>query len=218
MFTGIVEETGVLASSTVEGQGRRLVISAARVLEGLKIEDSIAVNGVCLTVVRIDGQQFQLQAVAETLAKTSLGNLRTGSKVNLERALTPSTRIGGHYVQGHVDCVGRLAAIRAEHPGKRFVLEFPREYSRYVARTGSIAIEGVSLTVAATTAGSAEIALIPHTLDNTTLGALRAGDPVNLEFDCLAKYVEQLLLHGLEPAGRAAGGSLSEQRLRELGY
>jgi riboflavin synthase len=220
MFTGIVEEVGRLVSAAAEGRGRRLVIRGQRVLDGLKVEDSIAINGVCLTVVELKPDGFAVQTVAETLAKTSIGSLRPGAAVNLERALTPSTRMGGHFVQGHVDCTGVVSAFPDEHPGRRLVLEFPAEFARYVARTGSIAIEGVSLTVAVTKAsakGHTEIALIPHTLDHTTLGTLKPGDTVNLEFDCLAKYVEQLLLAGVQPVP-AGSPTLTEARLRELGY
>jgi riboflavin synthase len=220
MFTGIVEEVGQLLSVSPDGRGRRLVIQGRRVLEGLKIEDSIAVNGVCLTVIEAEGGRFAVQAVPETLAKTSIGSLRPGSPLNLERAVTPTTRMGGHFVQGHVDCTGTVQAFPREEPGRRLVLAFPPDFGRYLARTGSIAIEGVSLTVAAVSAGRAEIALIPHTLEHTTLGRLQAGDTVNLEFDCLAKYVERLLEAGLVPGQPAppGNGGLSESRLRELGY
>lgn len=221
MFTGIVEEVGSLLSVSPDGLGRRLVIQGRRVLQELKIEDSVAVNGVCLTVVERQGDRFAVQAVAETLAKTSLGSLRAGSALNLERALTPATRMGGHFVQGHVDCAGLVHAFPREEPGRRLVLEFPPEFDRYVARTGSIAVEGVSLTVAAVEPGRAQIALIPHTLEHTTLGRLQPGDRVNLEFDCLAKYVERLLEAGpraADPGPGGHGGGLSESRLRELGF
>ncbi len=212
MFTGIVEETGRLERVEPLADGRQLRIGAARVLEDLKIEDSIAVNGVCLTVVARDAAGFSVQAVRETLSKTTIGSLSAGAALNLERALTPSTRMGGHFVQGHVDCVGRVRSLTPADPGREVWITFPREFARYVVRTGSVAIEGVSLTVAAVEGDALKIALIPHTLDQTTLQGLAAGSALNLEFDCLAKYVEGVLAHG-----RPSGG-LDEAALRRMGY
>ena len=160
-------------------------------------------------------------AVGETLSKTTLAELRPGQPVNLERALLPTTRMGGHIVQGHVDCVARVRAIHSANPGKQLEVEFAGQFLRFAARTGSVCVNGVSLTIAREAeehgeTASLRVALVPWTLEHTTLGAASVGDKVNLEFDCLAKYVEQLLRYKREDS--PAGGSLSAERLRELGF
>lgn len=218
MFTGIVEEVGRLRSARELGRGRELEFSARRVLEGLKPEDSVAVNGVCLTVTALLPDGFRVQAVSETLAKTGTGALRPGGSAHLERALALGGRLGGHILQGHVDCVGRVVSRSPADPGERLAVAFPAAFAKYVARTGSVALDGVSLTVASEPVeqgGEAVlvVALIPWTLEHTLFGALRPGDGINIEFDCLAKYVERLL----GSAGQAPGG-LSADRLRELGW
>lgn len=223
MFTGIVEEMGLVQALRSDGDGRRLRLQAARVLEDLKPEDSLMVNGVCLTAVEVDrlGGQVELQAVGETLSKTTLGALATGMRVHLERALTLSTRLGGHLVQGHVDCTGRVVRLDRKALGMEMEVAFPAQFLRYAARTGSICLDGVSLTVAAHARqeggeGRAQVALIPYTLEHTLLGGLRPGGALNIEFDCLAKYVEQLLAHG--GAARDTGDSLGMDALSRLGY
>src|SRR5205085_1764895 len=155
--------------------------------------DSIAIDGVCLTVVAHDGRTLSFEAVPETLARTSLGSLEAGSRVNLEPALRAGDPLGGHYVQGHVDGVGTVRSVEPEGDGKRIWTDAPAELLRYVVEKGSIAVQGTSLTVAAVGESGFEVALIPHTLEATTLGALEPGDQVNLETDVLAKYVEKLL-------------------------
>lgn len=217
MFTGIVEEIGRVRAARELGRGRELEIAASRVLEGLKPEDSVAVDGACLTVVALRPDGFRVQAVAETLAKTGVGALRPGADVHLERAMALGGRLGGHIVQGHVDCVGRVVARRPADPGERLSLAVPAAFGRYLARTGSVALDGVSLTVASEPVAQGdetvlETALIPWTLEHTRLGRLRPGDGVNVEFDCLAKYVERLL------GASSGGGGLSAERLRELGW
>lgn len=219
MFTGIVEELGRLEASRPDGGGRRLRLRAARVLEDLKPEDSLLVNGVCLTVTALPDGGVEVQAVGETLSKTTLGTLATGADLHLERALTLQTRLGGHLVQGHVDCVGRVARLQRAGLGMELELAFPAGFLKYAARTGSVCLDGVSLTIAgeARAAGGEallRVALVPWTLEHTTLGSRRAGDRINVEFDCLAKYVEQLLRCG----GAGEGGGLSLERLAQLGY
>jgi riboflavin synthase len=182
VFTGLVREVGTVRSM----RDGRLVVEAE--LTG-KLGDSIAVNGVCLTVVAADGGAVSFDTVPETLARTSLGSLDHGSRVNLEPALRAGDAMGGHYVQGHVDGVGAFRGIEA---GLHW-FDAPPELLRYVAEKGSIAVEGTSLTVAALDGRGFAVALIPHTLDATTLGVLAPGDAVNLETDVLAKYVERLL-------------------------
>lgn len=194
MFTGIVEEMGALRSSgpspAAEG-GRRLVFDAQVVLEGTAIGDSVAVNGCCLTVVEAGPDWWAADAVAETLGRTNLGGLRPGDPVNLERAMSLGARLGGHLVQGHVDGVGRIV-----RPAPELEIEAPAEVRRYLVEKGSVTVDGTSLTVVSVTATGFTIALIPHTMGATTLGAKRPGDPVNLEVDVIAKYAERLLAAG----------------------
>jgi riboflavin synthase len=190
MFTGIVEDLGSVASLN----GARLRVGSSVVAHDTAVGASVAVNGVCLTVVERarDGLSFDLSD--ETMRRTALGGLRPGDRVNLERPVTPSTRLGGHIVQGHVDGVGRIASIEPGPDGGAWLsVEAPQEVARYLIEKGSIGVDGVSLTVAALDGARFSVALIPHTLDATTLGSASAGDPVNLEVDVIAKYVERLL-------------------------
>jgi riboflavin synthase len=192
MFTGIVEERGEVRSL----EGARLVVACRVVPRDAPVGASVAVNGACLTVVHNPGDAVAFDITDETLARTALGDLRPGSRVNLERPVTLASRLGGHLVQGHVDGVGEVAGI--EDDGATLTVRVPPELSRYVVEKGSIAVDGVSLTVAAIVEGGVRIALIPHTLAATTLGAIRRGDRVNLEVDVIAKYVERLM-EGREP-------------------
>jgi riboflavin synthase len=194
MFTGIVEETGRVA--TAEQRGGLLVarVAARRVLEGVERGGSIAVDGCCLTAVEVDGEAFTCEITAETLARTAFADrLRAGARVNLERAMRADGRFDGHIVQGHVDGVGTVRALRREGEVAELEVALPPELERYVVEKGSIAVDGVSLTVAAAAPGLFRVALIPYTLEHTNLGEVRAGGPVNLEVDVIAKYVERLL-------------------------
>lgn len=193
MFTGIVEEIGVVRHVAETPSGRRLEISAERVLERLAIDDSIAVSGVCLTVVARDDRSFTVDAVPETLARTTLGGISRGTRLDLERAATPVTALGGHIVQGHVDGTVALVERHAEGDGARLRFRLPRDLSRYVVEKGFIAVDGVSLTIASVAKTTFDVALIPHTARRTTLGSLRADDLVNVEVDIIGKYVERLL-------------------------
>ena len=192
MFTGLVEELGAVGAIRSTAEGARLTIQATTVTEGLALGDSIAVNGACLTVVEFDDASFAVECVAETLRRTSLGALGAGSSVNLERALRADARLGGHIVQGHVDGTGVVRG--AEREGGSVVLSIGVEaqHLRYIVEKGSIAVDGVSLTVAGRQGDGFTIALIPHTMDETTLGADAMGRRVNLELDLNAKYVEAL--------------------------
>ncbi len=198
MFTGIVEEVGTVVDRAEQVDSAVLRIRAAAVLEDVKLGDSISVNGVCLTVTAVDGDVWSTDVMAETLRRSSLGAAGTGDAVNLERAVTPHTRLGGHMVQGHVDGVGH---VLARTPGEHWEvvrMALPAELARYVVEKGSIAVDGVSLTVSAVSAADVpepwfEVSLIPTTLRETTLGARAPGEPVNLEVDVIAKYVERLL-------------------------
>ena len=189
MFTGLVREVGTVAAMA----GGRLTLEAPETARGAEVGDSVAVDGVCLTVVSRDGSSLGFDAVPETLARTSLGRLGPGAHVNLETALRAGDALGGHYVQGHVDGVGTVRNVEPEGDGRRVAFDAPPELLRYVVEKGSIAVQGTSLTVAAVDDDGFEVALIPHTLDATTLGGLTPGDSVNLETDVLAKYVEKLL-------------------------
>ena len=192
MFTGLVKEVGVVAAVTNGGDGVRLEVQAG-LSSSAAIGDSVAVNGVCLTVVAAGGGTLAFDAVPETLARSSLGMLGPGSRVNLEPALRAGDPLGGHYVQGHVDGVGAVRSVEPEGDGKRIWFDAAPELLRYVVEKGSIAVQGTSLTVAAVDDTGFAVALIPHTLEVTTLGELEPEDPVNLEADVLAKYVEKLL-------------------------
>lgn len=193
MFTGIVEALGtVLAITDLDG-GRRLTVESPPVSAGLPVGASVAVNGTCLTAVSIEPPRFEVEMVPETLARTNLGGVASGDTVNLERAMSAAGRFDGHVVQGHVDGVGTVAAITPEGEGRRMAVTVPEPLRRYIVEKGSLTIDGVSLTVAAITSDGVEVALIPHTLEVTTLGRRAAGDRVNLEVDILAKYVERLL-------------------------
>jgi riboflavin synthase len=192
MFTGIVEEVGRIAGLRKRGQSVVFNIRAKNVARGTKEGDSIAVNGVCLTVTEKRGRQCTVRAVEETLSKTNLGMLREGDPVNLERSLLPTTRLGGHFVLGHVDTTGKIESIRELKSSKLVWVSFPRRFSHYLIPVGSVAVNGVSLTVARLTADRFAVSLIPHTLKVTTFGSSRPGDRVNIEFDMLGKYVQQL--------------------------
>lgn len=198
MFTGLVEELGRVAAIEERPDGRRFWLAATRVLEDADVGSSIAVNGVCLTAVALDAGRFAVEAVPETLRRTTLGELAAGDPVNLERPLRLDDRLGGHLVQGHVDGVGEVADVRTEGDGARVALSVPESLRAYVAEKGSLTVDGVSLTVAAVTADGCEIAYIPHTLAVTTAGRYARGRRVNLEVDLLARYLARIL----EESGR----------------
>ncbi|XVQ88798.1 riboflavin synthase [Microbispora siamensis] len=192
MFTGIVEELGEVVALEPRGDSARLTVRGAVVTADARHGDSIAVNGVCLTVAGAEGDSFTADVMKETLDRSSLGALRPGSRVNLERAVRADQRLGGHIVQGHVDGTGE---VLSREPGEHWEvvrLSLPANLARYVVEKGSIAVDGVSLTVAEVTDDSFSVSLIPTTLELTTLGRKQPGEPVNLEVDMIAKYVEKL--------------------------
>lgn len=193
MFTGIVRELGRIAALDGDEAGVRLRIQAPRTAPTVGLGDSVAVSGCCLTVTAVDGAELSFDAVPETLRRTALRRLAAGDAVNLEPALRAGEPLGGHYVQGHVDGVGSVVSVAAEGEGCRLAIAAPAELRRYCVEKGSIAVDGVSLTIAALRDDGFEVALIPHTLAETTLSDLSLEDPVNLEVDVLAKYVERLL-------------------------
>ncbi len=192
MFTGIVETRGIVRAVRSQPQSARIVVEGGHFLDGTRVGDSIAVNGACLTVTRVAGDTFEADLSAETLARTTLRTLRPGDAVNLEAPLALGDRLGGHLVQGHVDGVGRV--VRRWQEGEAWWLDLaaPPALTRYIVEKGSIAVDGVSLTIAAREGDRFTVCLVPHTCAVTTLGALQPGAGVNLEVDILAKYVEQL--------------------------
>ena len=231
MFTGIIEEVGVIAELKCGSEpsgGARLVIRAREALRNrpsaprLQEGESIAVNGVCLTAKDITAESFAADLSPETLKRSSLGTLQRGSRANLERAMTPSTRFGGHIVQGHVDGVGKLVALDSLPDGNYWLtVEVPSNLERYVVWKGSIALNGISLTVASLEGNRLGVAIIPHTYENTTLCDLKPADPVNVECDVLAKYVEKLLAAiEIPSAGRKPKkpSSVTIEKLIEEGF
>ena len=202
MFTGLVEEVGDCLWLRQTASSIQLTIVAKKILPGLHTGDSVALNGCCLTVASHRKDQVVFDLLEETLARTTLGKLRPGSPVNLERALPADGRLGGHFVQGHVDCTAQVLAIGERGDDLKIEVSLPHEMSHYVVWKGSIALNGVSLTVAELSHQSLAVWIIPHTRKKTNLGRLIAGDTVNLEFDILAKYAERILDAGRKPTVR----------------
>jgi riboflavin synthase len=216
IFTGLIMEVGRVRRMDRRADGAYFVFDAHKVLEGTRIGDSIAINGVDLTVTEMSADHFTADASLETLRRTTLGNLRAGSRVNLERALGVGERLGGHMVQGHIDGTGELMTTTREGNAYRLRFRFPRELGRYIAMKGSICVDGISLTVAGLTDDWFEVAVIPHTWRETTLAERRGGDRVNLEVDVLAKYVERLLQQTAR--AESAPHKLTLDYLKEQGY
>lgn len=217
MFTGIVKDVGTVGSVSQSGDGLRIRVgyTSFESFGDLSIDESVSVNGACQTVVACGAGWFEVDTIAETLKKTTLGSFRSGTRVNLERALRPMDRLGGHFVLGHVDCVGRVSRI-VEGGGSRTVsIAFPEGFDAWVAPVGSIAVDGVSLTVAGVEPRSLTVALIPYTLGNTTIATLREGSEVNLEFDILGKYVARQRQAAPSPAPESR---ISESWLTEQGF
>jgi riboflavin synthase len=212
MFTGIIEELGTVKAVNKGQESATLEIGAKKVVEGLNLGDSVAVNGVCLTVVDFDRTGFSAEVMAETLRKSNLGRLKSGDKVNLERAMRLGDRLGGHLVAGHVDATGTIKSTVREDIATVFTVEAPEEILRYIIDKGSVAIDGISLTVVDYNKKSFRVSIIPHTASQTTLGFKKSGDTVNLEADMLAKFVERLL------AGRAGKEGIDKDFLGRHGF
>lgn len=208
MFTGIIEERGTVAELTVDG---RLRIEASLVLEGTATGDSIAVSGVCLTVVRIDARGFTVDVMPETLRSSNLAGKRKGSVVNLERAMEAGGRFGGHIVNGHVDGVGTVQSVIREENAVLFGIEIPEDLVVYMVPKGSVAVDGISLTIVEARPGRLTVSVIPHTLEETGLSVTRPGDRVNIEVDIIAKYVEAFVSRRDESGG-------IEEALKRGGY
>lgn len=193
MFTGLVEETGKLVDKLKTGEGYQLKISAEKVTKDLEIGSSIAVNGCCLTVVNIENNNFSLDTIEETLKKTNLGELKTGDRINLERPLKAEARLGGHFVLGHIDTTGEVTDIKELSNSHFMTIKFPDDFKKYLIFVGSVAIDGVSMTVAQLEKNSFSVGIIPHTWQETIFSDKKIGSTVNLEFDVLGKYVETIM-------------------------
>lgn len=212
MFTGIVEEIGAVQSIERGAKSAQLFIGAERILEDIHIGDSIAVNGVCLTVTSYHTKGFSAFVMHETLRRSGLGGLHAGSHVNLERAMPANGRFGGHIVSGHIDGTGTIQSVKKDENADWFTIRTTSQILRYIIEKGSITIDGISLTVAAVSDEAFEVSVIPHTKSETTLGMRRIGDTVNLENDCIGKYVEKLL------QGQNKSGSITREFLMQHGY
>lgn len=217
MFTGIIQAIGEIAVIEPKGEDTRVRIQTGGLaLPDVNIGDSIAVNGVCLTVVELPGDGFWADVSAETLARTTFAFLTKGRKVNLEKALTPTTRLGGHLVSGHVDGVAEVSERYNEGRSVRFRIKAPDSLAKYIAEKGSVCVEGISLTVNTVRGAEFELNIVPHTLEETTMGDLQAGDKVNLEVDVIARYLERLLLG--EKAADATKQGITKETLAEYGF
>lgn len=214
MFTGIIEETGIVKSFIKNSNGADITIQCEKVLQDTKIGDSIAINGCCQTVVALGNDFFRANVSDETLIVTNFNLLKSGTPVNLERALTPTSRMGGHIVQGHVDCTGKFIKKEQLNDFYNLYFEIPAEQCKYVVKKGSIAINGISLTVADISGNIFHIAVIPHTFAQTTLSTLKIGDLVNIETDILGKYIEKLL----SVSDNSAKSNIDENFLKENGF
>ncbi|MDX6531407.1 MAG: riboflavin synthase [Blastocatellia bacterium] len=204
MFTGIIEELGRVRAVEQRGEDARIVIEARTVTEGSADGDSISVNGVCLTALDVRSDSFAADVSKETLFRSTLGKLHAGSPVNLERAVTPATRLGGHIVQGHVDARGKFLSAESHGGSWTFRIAYPKEIARYLVFKGSVAVEGISLTISNLTDDYFEIAVIPKTWEVTNFSQLKTDDDVNLEVDVIAKYVERILTTGNSEPGNSA--------------
>jgi riboflavin synthase len=214
VFSGIVEVLGDVRSMASGDSGARIAIEAGALVEGVKLGDSIAINGACMTVVAFGNSIFEADISPESLRMTNLGDLKAGEKVNLEKALVLGDRLGGHMVTGHIDGMGKIRERKADGDSIWLTVEAPPDVMRYLVFKGSIAVDGISLTVATCDEDSFSIAIIPHTSEHTTLTAKRDGAVVNLEADLIGKYVEKLLL----PHAQARAGGVSMDKLKEHGY
>ncbi len=214
MFTGIIEETGTIKNIIPIAGGKRIKISARKILDDISVNDSVCVNGVCLTVTNLEEDGFWVDAVGATLDKTTFNEIKISEPVNLERSLRVGDRLGGHFVQGHVNGVGILKRITKLGDNFLLSIDIPKELERYLIKEGSIAVDGISLTIADLNGSVIDISLIPHTWNNTTIRFKREGDKVNIETDVMAKYVEQLI----KPVTSNKTSTLTEEQLRKSGY
>lgn len=210
MFTGIIKEIGSIKSLKRTGDGLEITVQSGSVIKEAQVDDSISVNGVCLTVVKKTADSFTVQAVRETVSETNIASLAAGSSVNLEPALRPNDRLGGHIVQGHIDGTGEITQIKANKSGKEFWIRTDQETLRYIVKKGSVCLDGISLTVAELRGSDFRVAVIPHTEKNTTAQNWKAGTKINIETDIIGRYIEKFL----SPHNKG----LTIEKLYELGY
>ncbi len=210
MFTGIIEEIGEIKRIVSGRASSRLTIAGDKIFDDLKIGDSVSVSGVCLTAVEISGRTFTADVMRETLSRSLLGSLKVGSGVNLERAVMLGGRMGGHIVSGHIDGAGRITGIKSDDNAVLYTIE-AGELARHIVEKGSVAVDGISLTVADVKGGGFTVSVIPHTAENTMLSRKKAGDAVNIETDCIAKYVEKIL-------SAKNGGGITREFLAKYGF
>lgn len=217
MFTGIVEEVGKITNITRSVKSSKVTITGSKIFEDLHLGDSIATNGLCLTVSSFSKQSFTADIMQESLKQSNLGNLKVGSRVNLERAMLVTDRFGGHIVSGHIDGVGKIVNIKNEGNATWFIIEAQPKVMRYIIEKGSITIDGISLTVAVVSDVSFSVSIIPHTIENTILNEKQVGDFVNLENDLFGKYVEKLLFHhNEETSGKRT--EITKTKLAQFGF
>lgn len=198
MFTGLIQEVGTIKAIKTNAEGKELIIHAPKLIKDIKIDDSVATNGVCLTATKIEGDSFKVQAIHMTLKKTSIGKLVVDSPLNLELSLRPNDRLGGHMVSGHVNDLGVIKAIAKKGQNWEITIGFNPEIRKYMIQEGSVALDGISLTIAELRKNELKVAIIPHTLENTNLSSKKIGDVINIEVDMVAKYIENFIL--LDPA------------------
>ena len=215
MFTGLIIELGEVTGLERRAQNARLAVKGRAILEDIAVGDSIAINGVCLTVTSIDRDVVSFDVSGETLRSSNLGGLKRGDRVNLEPSLTPNSKMGGHFVTGHIDGIGRIRSRRLEGNAERIEIEAPAEVLHYLVRKGSVTVDGISLTVVDVLKDAFSLVIIPHTASLTTIGFKKIGDTVNLEPDMLAKYVEKFLRKDA-PAGESAGSRAEDPFLAKL--
>jgi len=218
MFTGIIESLGTLSAIRPAGRGRQVVIDSDIALEGIKPGDSIAVNGACLTAVSLSGHRFQADVSPETMSKTTFGSAKVGDRVNVERALRLSDRIDGHLVSGHIDGVGTIQKLTPLDNAMIIRIEAPKALSRYFIGKGSVAVDGISLTINRCWENGFEVSIIPHTAKLTTLPHKRQGDPVNIETDMIGKYVERFLTYNEDDPDTAERPSIDRNFLEKTGF
>ena len=217
MFTGIIQAIGTIAALEPKGQDVRVRVQTGKLdLSDVQLGDSIAVNGVCLTAVELPGDGFWADVSGETLRRTTFAALQKGSQANLEKALTPTTRLGGHLVSGHVDGIGEIISRKTEGRSERFVIRAPNALAKYIAEKGSICVDGISLTVNGVRGTEFELNIVPHTLVETTMSEFKTGTQVNLEVDIIARYLERLLLG--DKAADKQGGGINLDKLQEYGF
>lgn len=218
MFTGIVEEVGKVVKIQHKGQFAQITIAGDSIFDDMKLGDSIAVNGVCLTVTAFSANQFSADMMAETLNRTSLGSLKPNSPVNLERAMAANGRFGGHIVSGHIDGTGEIVSIKPTDNATWYQIKAPEKLMRYIIEKGSITIDGISLTVVDCNNESFRVSIIPHTLANTNLGTKKVGDQVNLENDVIGKYVDKLLSFSQSNQANITESKITQAFLTKVGF